>query len=203
MSSLPYRIRRSSILTCFASEFAGPPAQKVTDYGLTSDFANKRQPNKSLDDLKLGPAPTDQKLLREVQRIIRDEDGPTSTGAGTSNGVPLEGTASSATVTTITDTQTSSELESPLHPTASTSTSLLQPLVSPGVAEILPYPSALRTIDVAREVEKVREARKRIKLGGEAFGSAAAVNTVGGLPNPTGASKPSVCLFTVHDSGER
>lgn len=59
--------------------------------------------------------------------------------------------------------------------------------------EGLPYPSTLRTVDVVREVERVREGRKRIKLGtgtGEEGGEGGA------------GAKPSVCLFTVHDAGE-
>lgn len=77
----------------------------------------------------------------------------------------------------------------------------LPPLVSPFPAEIPPYPVTLRTIDVVREVEKVREARKRIKLGAEAFqlggGQGLGKEKVGE------AAKPSVCLFTVHDAGDR
>lgn len=77
----------------------------------------------------------------------------------------------------------------------------LAPLVSPFPAEIPPYPSTLRTIDVAREVEKVREARKRIKLGAEAFQLGGAQGL--GKEKVAEAAKPSVCLFTVHDAGDR
>lgn len=70
-------------------------------------------------------------------------------------------------------------------------------LVSPQTSETLPYPANMRSIDVAREVERVREGRKRIKLGGEAF-----YLTNGAEPSVTGAAKPSVCIFTLHDTGD-
>lgn len=82
----------------------------------------------------------------------------------------------------------------------------LPELVSPFPAELPPYPTTLRTIDVAREVEKVREARKRIKLGAEAYAPGAGGPTAqlpGGKREMGEAAKPSVCLFTVHDAGER
>lgn len=58
---------------------------------------------------------------------------------------------------------------------------------------------------MAREVEKVREARKRIKLGAEAYapGATGAIVTTGKAKEKSEAAKPSVCLFTIHDAGER
>lgn len=104
-------------------------------------------------------------------------------------------------------------------------------LISPFPAELPPYPSTFRTLDVLREVEKVREARKRIRLGAEAYapegalipkagggaqGGAklgAALLGADGAEAKTGAAaredqrrgvgKPSVCLFTLHDTGDR
>lgn len=56
---------------------------------------------------------------------------------------------------------------------------------------------------MAREVEKVREARKRIKLGAEAFQPTPAPGTTATQVKVAGAAKPSVCLFTIHDAGDR
>lgn len=76
--------------------------------------------------------------------------------------------------------------------------STLTHLISPQPHETLPYPMTLRTLDVAREVEKVREGRKRIKLGAEAF-----TLVEGAEVKVGGAARPSVCLFTLHDTGDR
>jgi hypothetical protein len=63
--------------------------------------------------------------------------------------------------------------------------------------QLPPYPSSFRMVDVKREVEKIKEARKRIRLGPEAFTEGHQARAGGS------ASKPSVCLFTVHDAGDR
>lgn len=113
-------------------------------------------------------------------------------------------------------------------------------LVAPFPADLPPYPSTFRTLDVQREVELVREARKRIRLGAEAYapepplvpttstpsssgggggpgnkGGALGVAMLGGRGGATtmnseeredrrkGIGKPSVCLFTLHDTGDR
>ena len=113
-------------------------------------------------------------------------------------------------------------------------------LVAPFPADLPPYPSTFRTLDVQREVELVREARKRIRLGAEAYapepplvpttttatpssssggnkGGALGVSMLGGGGRRNGANtaaderedrrkgigKPSVCLFTLHDTGDK
>ncbi|KAL8283331.1 hypothetical protein RQP46_005741 [Phenoliferia psychrophenolica] len=191
----------------------GPPAKSATEYGLLSDFNRKPR---ALDELKLGPAPLDPKLQREVARLVKDEDGPvastsSATPAALASSSSLPTSTSTDPVPTPQDSQLSTTLTAPSSsslPTADSSTTTTNdsggpPLVSPFPSELPPYPVSLRTIDVAREVEKVREARKRIKLGGEAFrASTSAVVGVGQPPNPTDAAKPSVCLFTIHDAGE-
>lgn len=86
------------------------------------------------------------------------------------------------------------------------------PLVSPSVGDLPPHASAFRMFDVKREVEKVRDARKRIKLDmatlkaeaegetqvngfGPGHGSSAA------KPKATaGAALPSICAYTFHDA---
>ncbi|KZT72808.1 TFIID and SAGA subunit [Daedalea quercina L-15889] len=60
--------------------------------------------------------------------------------------------------------------------------------------DLPPYPPSFRTIDMKREVEKVRDARKRIRL------ERTEVRT------PQGVTKnqplPSICAYTLHDVGE-
>lgn len=100
--------------------------------------------------------------------------------------------------------------------------SLLPALLSPFPSDLPPYPNSLRTIDVQREVELVREARKRIRLGAEAYYPEMNQNGGGqvgvGLLSSGGGGeggqkdaredkgkkvgKPSVCLFTIHDAGD-
>jgi len=95
-------------------------------------------------------------------------------------------------------------------------------LLSPFSSDLPPYPNSIRTIDVQREVELVREARKRIRLGAEAYYPPEQQITAGGSGGQLGAGlignggssadkkedrakkvgKPSVCLFTIHDAGD-
>lgn len=145
-------------------QFAGPPARAPSGYGLASDFAAAaRTADHGLEDVRLGQVPVFGKLAEEVARAIKaeDPDGPP---------VPTDGSP-------LIEVSTPAEGQAALDP--------------PFPGERVPYPSGFRTIDVAREVERVREARKRIRLGGEAYGRE------GGA-----AAKPSVCLFTVHDAGD-
>lgn len=111
-------------------------------------------------------------------------------------------------------------------PADPTTTSLTDAqLISPFKDDLPPYPSSFRTLDVAREVERVREARKRIRLGPAAYvpegalipttrGDGAGALGAGLLGDKgdgkarvrddlrKGVAKPSVCLFTLHDSGD-
>lgn len=68
----------------------------------------------------------------------------------------------------------------------------------------LPYPGGFRVADVKREVEKIREARKRIRLGPEAFKTESALDGDGEKEKQAllQSNKPSVCLFTVHDAAQ-
>lgn len=69
-------------------------------------------------------------------------------------------------------------------------------LNAPTKERLPPFSATMRQVDVAREVGRLTEARKRIRLGPEAF--VAEPGTIG----RTASAKPSVCLFTVHDSRE-
>ena len=70
-------------------------------------------------------------------------------------------------------------------------------MVSPTTADLLPHPSTFKTLDVRREVERVRDARKRIRLDPS--------SADGNTPQGTAArqrSLPSVCAYTLHDVHE-
>ncbi|KAM0748491.1 WD40 repeat-like protein [Meredithblackwellia eburnea MCA 4105] len=176
----------------------GPPAKIATDHGLLSDIKNRPR---FLPELKLGPAPLDQKVQREVTRATAEKAplAPTSSSADATE------PSSSLDPSTTTDTQGTSGTAATSVPANEDPNALGAELISPTASDLPPYPSTLRTIDVAREVEKVREARKRIKLGGEAYQrSAGTLALAGAHGNPAQgeAAKPSVCLFTIHDAGD-
>lgn len=71
-------------------------------------------------------------------------------------------------------------------------------LVSPQPSDMLPLPTTFRTIDIKREVEKIRDARKRIRLDPtlltqekDGSGSQSAGTRARALP--------SICAYTLHD----
>ncbi|KAG8704553.1 Transcription initiation factor TFIID subunit 5 [Ceratobasidium sp. 394] len=76
-------------------------------------------------------------------------------------------------------------------------------LVAPSHADLLPQPPTFKQADVKREVEKVRDARKRIRLDPNVLGPDAG-EAAGSVERFTAAQRsgalPSVCAFTVHDA---
>ena len=68
---------------------------------------------------------------------------------------------------------------------------------APAKEDLLPHPPNFRTVDVRREVERVKDARKRIRLEPATLNSAH-------LNTPQGRSRalPSICAYTMHDVGE-
>ena len=73
-------------------------------------------------------------------------------------------------------------------------------MVSPVTADLLPHPPTFKTVDVRREVEKVRDARKRIRLDPSAHSSSDG-NTAQGIAARQ-RSLPSICMYTLHDVHE-
>ncbi|KAK7694760.1 hypothetical protein QCA50_001948 [Cerrena zonata] len=73
-------------------------------------------------------------------------------------------------------------------------------VTSPTIADLPPHPPNFKTADVKREVEKVRDARKRIRLEPSLLSTAG----VSSSQQATVRSKalPSVCAYTLHDVGE-
>ncbi|KAG2159789.1 WD40-repeat-containing domain protein [Suillus bovinus] len=76
----------------------------------------------------------------------------------------------------------------------------IQGVVSPTESDMLPYPQSFKTVDVQREVEKVRDARKRIRLEPSALSSIDMNSVQGGAARARGL--PSICAYTLHDVGE-
>ena len=202
----------------------GPPAKVAAAHGLESDIkfapapqglnasARSATADKGLEQLRLGPLPADPKLEREVERQLREDDkkrgaaaGPSASGERASGEAPVSHDFAASG---------SGEQQQQQQQDQDEQASGKAALVSPFPSEVPPYPHSFRTIDVAREVERGKEARKRIKLGPEAFedeqppvvppsATEAASGTASARPEPSKAAKPSVCLFTVHDASER
>lgn len=73
-------------------------------------------------------------------------------------------------------------------------------LTAPALTDLPPQQPNFKTIDVKREVEKIRDIRKRIRLEPSAL---TGVNL--NSPQATGArarALPSICAYTLHDVGE-
>ncbi|EIW86788.1 TFIID and SAGA subunit [Coniophora puteana RWD-64-598 SS2] len=75
-----------------------------------------------------------------------------------------------------------------------------QGLVSPAVADLPPLPPSFKTVDVQREVERVRDHRKRIRLEPSSLNSVDLNSAAGTAARARGL--PSICAYTLHDVGE-
>ena len=78
-------------------------------------------------------------------------------------------------------------------------------LVSPTLADLPPHPPMFKAIDVKREVEKIRDMRKRIRLDPTLLNSSS--NSNANATTAQGAAAraralPSICAYTFHDVGE-
>ncbi|KII93918.1 hypothetical protein PLICRDRAFT_36137 [Plicaturopsis crispa FD-325 SS-3] len=73
-------------------------------------------------------------------------------------------------------------------------------LIAPSEADLPPHPPSFKTIDVNREVEKVRDARKRIRLEPSTLGN---IDLNSPQAGPARArALPSICAYTLHDVAE-
>ncbi|KAG8877972.1 Transcription initiation factor TFIID subunit 5 [Tulasnella sp. 332] len=135
--------------------------------------------NKARGQLKLGPAPLQDGLAEEAKRVLREEPDPDVIMADGVNGVE-PGTSSARRRTT--------------HLTSADAT-----LVNPEPTDLLPRSFHFKSIDVKREVEKVRDARKRIRL--EPVGHSAADYEMDRTALfARSGTLPSVCAYTFHDA---
>lgn len=132
-------------------------------------FKDPQSFNASKGELKLGPAPLNEELQAESERVLREQ----------------------AMVDRDPNAQYDLQYARPAPPPG---------VISPSLTDLPPHPPTFRTVDVKREVEKVRDARKRIRL------EPSVLNNVN--PNtPQGAiararALPSICAYTLHDVGE-
>jgi transcription initiation factor TFIID subunit 5 len=73
-------------------------------------------------------------------------------------------------------------------------------VISPTESDLLPHPPTFRTIDVEREANHVRDARKRIRLEPSLLANAD-LNSAQGAAFRARAL-PSICAYTLHDVPE-
>jgi transcription initiation factor TFIID subunit 5 len=149
-------------------ESTGLLSQLIPQSAGTTTWTNPQAFNSSRGDLKLGPAPVNEELRVEAERLMREQ-------------AMVE-----------------------RDPSASYDAPFLQPsvpgLMSPATTELPPHPPSFRTIDVRREVEKVRDARKRIRLEPSALAGVDLESAQGTALRSR--ALPSVCMYTLHDVGE-
>ncbi|KAG8934894.1 Transcription initiation factor TFIID subunit 5 [Tulasnella sp. 418] len=136
--------------------------------------------NQARGQLKLGPMPLDQGLLDETQRTLREEAESEASLTDGMNGVEPTGKRR-LTVNTGHD------------PT----------LVAPSASDLLPRPPSFKAIDVKREVEKVRDARKRIRLEPSTLsGSDVELGLDRAALFAKSGALPSICAYTFHDAAD-
>ena len=73
-------------------------------------------------------------------------------------------------------------------------------LVAPQAADMPPLPSTFKTADIKREVERVRDARKRMRLDPSVLNPEKDGNTQGS--NIKARALPSICTYTLYDVGD-
>ena len=120
--------------------------------------------NESKGELKLGPAPLEENLRAETERALQAE------------------------------AQTGPDQDLSPQDLQHTRPSSVPGLVSPTSADLLPHPPTFRMMDVKREVEQVRDARKLIRLHVDKDAS--------GSPSSLARALPSICAYTLHDTGD-
>lgn len=73
-------------------------------------------------------------------------------------------------------------------------------MVAPSEADLLPRPVTFKTTDVEREVNNVRDARKRIRLEPSVLGNIDISSPQAGTLRSR--ALPSICAYTLHDVAE-
>ncbi|KAL0071905.1 Transcription initiation factor TFIID subunit 5 [Marasmius tenuissimus] len=160
----------SSVLPSAWEESTGLLASLIPHANGTSSKLNNPQAfNVSKGDLKLGPAPMNEELRTETERVLREQamverDPAAQYDMAFTRPQPLPG------------------------------------MTAPSEADLLPRPPNFKTIDVEREVNTVRDARRKIKLEPSALHS---VDPNSPQANAARArALPSICAYTLHDVAE-
>ena len=135
--------------------------------------------NQAKGALKLGSAPLQEHLAEETKRVLKEEIDVDMTMADGEPGMSAKARRLAAAKQDLN-------------------------LIKPEPSDLLPRPLLFRTVDVRREVEKVRDARKRIRLEPSAVTASDAELSLdrASLFAKSGAL-PSICAYTFHDAQDR
>lgn len=189
--------------------------------------------NASQAPLKLGLPPLGEKLSEEVRKVVKMEEGEEEArrkgkmkdGTGRETGVmevdvptgPSTDPSSTALGVASAGTGGAAGTVGTGAPSVAVAVALggkdKEPdtLIIPREDDLLPLPTNFRTFDVKREVEKILDSRKRIRLGSLASSSSSAPESVTqtqsearweGAGIESRVVLPSICAYTFHDSGE-
>lgn len=148
----------------------------LTQVNGTSRTLDPQAFNASRGDLKLGPLPVDDALRHEAERRLREQQ---------MNGFDPEVSGGSQY-----------DLPFPFGVTPAG-------IVAPSVNDLLPRPPQFRTVDIQREMDRVRDARKRIKLDPSLLSGDIDIH---GFDRQSTAARakalPSICAYTLHDAAD-
>jgi transcription initiation factor TFIID subunit 5 len=155
--------------------------------------------NATQGELKLGPAPLSDSLKEETERILKEE--PDDSRDVADNSAQVNGTGDAKE-------RERDGKDEEAKPSGEIPSAASSGLIAPTTVDFLPQPPTFRSVDVKREVEKVRDARKRIKLdpsilfaesGRGANGFVHAGVSASSSKVPVSAL-PSICAYTFHDA---
>ena len=132
--------------------------------------------NASRGELKLGPPPVDDALRHEAERRLREQQ---------MNGFDPEVSGGS---------QYDLPFPFGIVPAG---------IVAPSANELLPRAPQFRNVDIQREMDRVRDARKRIKLDPSSLSGDVDIH---GFDRQSTAARakalPSICAYTLHDAAD-
>ncbi|KAG6912022.1 hypothetical protein DXG01_000270 [Tephrocybe rancida] len=137
---------------------------------VTTSYTNPQAFNASKGDLKLGPAPLSEELRTEAERVLREQ--------------------------AMLERDPNGQYESYQFPRPTS----MPGMIVPSESELLPHPPTFKTVDVEREVNNVRDARKRIRLEPSALANLDVNSTQASAVRAR--ALPSICAYTLHDVAE-
>lgn len=74
-------------------------------------------------------------------------------------------------------------------------------ITTPTVNDLLPRPPLFKTVDIQREVDRIRDARKRIKLDPSVLSGDVDIHGFDKQSSTARAKAlPSICAYTLHDA---
>ncbi|KAG6842271.1 hypothetical protein C0991_000241 [Blastosporella zonata] len=136
----------------------------------TASYTNPQAFNASKGDLKLGPAPLSEELRTEAERVLREQ--------------------------AMLERDPNGQYESYQFPRPTS----MPGMIVPSESDLLPHPPTFKTVDVEREVNNVRDARKRIRLEPSALANVDVNSTQASTLRAR--ALPSICAYTLHDVAE-